>query len=212
MIVGKCGQMANKWDILAPVYDLILNKDKKAYHRMYEQIRHDIAGKEVLELATGTGLIAIHTAEASKSYVATDFSEKMILQAKKKQAPSHCLFEVADALNLPYEDGRFEVAIISNALHIMPNSERALREIARVVKADGVLIAPNFLWSNVRPIAKWLTRIMQGAGIRPFHRFDEVSYRNFLWENGWELRWSVVWEATFPLMYARCTKRGSSAD
>ena len=38
----------------------------------------------------------------------------------------------------------FDVVIVSNALHIVPQPEKALREIKRVLKDDGVLIAPTF--------------------------------------------------------------------
>ena len=45
---------------------------------------------------------------------------------------------------LSYADRSFDVVIVSNALHIVPQSEKALAEIRRVLKDDGVLIAPTF--------------------------------------------------------------------
>ena len=45
---------------------------------------------------------------------------------------------------LPYADESFDVVIVSNALHIVPQPEKALQEIKRVLKDDGVLIAPTF--------------------------------------------------------------------
>ena len=45
---------------------------------------------------------------------------------------------------LPYAEESFEVVIVSNALHIVPQPEKALAEIRRVLKNDGVLIAPTF--------------------------------------------------------------------
>ena len=45
---------------------------------------------------------------------------------------------------LPYAQKSFEVVIVSNALHIVPHPEKALQEIRRVLKDDGVLIAPTF--------------------------------------------------------------------
>ena len=45
---------------------------------------------------------------------------------------------------LPYADKSFDVVIVSNALHIVPQPEKALQEIKRVLKEDGVLIAPTF--------------------------------------------------------------------
>ena len=45
---------------------------------------------------------------------------------------------------LPYAEESFDVVIVSNALHIVPQPEKALQEIKRVLKDDGVLIAPTF--------------------------------------------------------------------
>lgn len=47
--------------------------------------------------------------------------------------PKSLSFEVADAINLPYADGSFDVVIIANALHVMENPEQALSEINRVL-------------------------------------------------------------------------------
>lgn len=49
----------------------------------------------------------------------------------------------ADATDLPYEDESFDAIVIANALHIMPNPEWAIREMKRVLKSDGVIIAPT---------------------------------------------------------------------
>ena len=46
--------------------------------------------------------------------------------------------------SLPYASKSFDVVIVSNALHIVPQPEKSLREIKRVLKDDGVLIAPTF--------------------------------------------------------------------
>lgn len=46
---------------------------------------------------------------------------------------------------MPYADASFDAVIIVNALHLLPEPEFALREIARVLRPDGILIAPNFV-------------------------------------------------------------------
>lgn len=50
--------------------------------------------------------------------------------------PKSLSFEVADAINLPYADGSFDVVIIANALHVMENPEQALSEINRVLRSN----------------------------------------------------------------------------
>lgn len=88
--------------------------------------------------------MSVRLAGSVKLLEATDFSKKMISQAKAKTHSSRLHFSVQDATNLPYADKTSDAVIISNALHIMPNPEKALSEIRRVLKQDGILIAPTF--------------------------------------------------------------------
>ncbi|MCD8067949.1 MAG: hypothetical protein LUE87_03505 [Lachnospiraceae bacterium] len=50
------------WDIYAPIYEKAMRGDRKAYSLMYEHIPQVIQGKDVLEVATGPGLLAQHVA------------------------------------------------------------------------------------------------------------------------------------------------------
>lgn len=125
------------WDLYAPIYEKAMRADYKYYKFMYDRIPTKIQNKEVLELATGPGLLAKHVAYAAKRMVATDYSEGMIREAQKGKCVDNLIFEVADATDLPYENHSFDVVLIANALHIMPEPEKALKEIERVLKEDG---------------------------------------------------------------------------
>ena len=96
-----------------------------------------------MELACGTGQITFLMAGKSGSWEATDYSENMIKEAEKRNQGEHkceqLRFCVQDATNLTYEDEKFNVVVIANALHIMPQPEKALKEIHRVLKKDGIL-------------------------------------------------------------------------
>ena len=63
------------WDLYAPIYEKAMRADYKYYKFMYDRIPTKIQNKEVLELATGPGLLAKHVAYAAKRMVATDYSE-----------------------------------------------------------------------------------------------------------------------------------------
>ena len=133
------------WDLYAPVYEKAMRLDRRYYQYMYDRIPAQISGKEVLEIATGPGLLAKHVAHPTKRMVATDYSEGMIREAKKGSYPAQLTFAVADATALPYPADSFDVVLIANALHVMPEPELALAEINRVLRTGGLLIAPNFV-------------------------------------------------------------------
>ena len=132
------------WDKIAGRYDRFMRKDRAAYEEMYKLIRPVVKAKTVLELATGTGLIAKHIVNAAAHIEATDASPDMITEAKRGNYSAKLRFSVQDMFSLPYASKSFDVVIVSNALHIVPQPEKSLREIKRVLKDDGVLIAPTF--------------------------------------------------------------------
>ena len=134
----------NFWDRNAARYDRFMRKDGAAYDEMYELIRPVVKAKTVLELATGTGLIAKHIVNAAAHIEATDASAEMITEAKRDNHSAKLHFSVQDMFRLPYANQSFDAVIVSNALHIVPQPEKALAEIRRVLKDDGVLIAPTF--------------------------------------------------------------------
>ena len=70
----------NFWDKNAGRYDRFMRKDRAAYDEMYELIRPVVRYKTVLELATGTGLIAKHIVNAAAHIEATDASAEMIAE------------------------------------------------------------------------------------------------------------------------------------
>jgi len=73
----------NFWDKNAGRYDRFMRKDGAAYDEMYELIRPIVRHKTVLELATGTGLIAKHIVNAAAHIEATDASAEMIAEANR---------------------------------------------------------------------------------------------------------------------------------
>ena len=132
------------WDKNAGRYDRFMRKDRAAYEEMYTLIQPVVKAKTVLELATGTGLIAKPIVNAAAHIEAADVSAEMIAEAKRDNRSAKLHFSVQDMFRLPYADKSFEVVIVSNALHIVPQPEKALQEIRRVLKDGGLLIAPTF--------------------------------------------------------------------
>ena len=196
----------NFWDKNAGRYDRFMRKDRAAYDEMYELIRPLVRHKTVLELATGTGLIARHIVNAAAYIEATDASAEMIAEARRDNHSAKLHFSVQDMFRLPYVDKSFDVAIVSNALHIVPQPEKALAEIKRVLRDDGVLIAPTFTHAENSFSGKVKAFFMRLAGFPLHSKWTSEAYLKFLEQNGWTAQKSTVLKASFPLTYAECVK------
>ncbi|MBQ8317865.1 MAG: class I SAM-dependent methyltransferase [Lachnospiraceae bacterium] len=137
------------WQRYAPIYSLFMKHADAEYNKVCDKIKPYLnKSMDVLELACGTGMFTYILADSVNSWKATDFSENMVKEAraagKKHKEISGLSFCIEDATNLPYKDASFDAVFIANALHIMPNPEKVLVEIKRVLKDDGIMFAPTF--------------------------------------------------------------------
>ena len=195
------------WDKNAGRYDLFMRKDAAAYAQLYELLRPVVRRKTVLELAAGTGLIAKNIVSSADHIEATDASAEMIAEAQRDNRSTKLHFSVQDMFHLPYADESFDVIIVANALHIVPEPQNALSEIRRVLRNDGVLVAPTFTHADNSFFGRVKAFAMKLAGFPLHSRWTSEEYLAFLRENGWTVQKSTVLKASFPLTYAECAKQ-----
>lgn len=192
------------WNRYARLYDFEIDKfNNTAYQQMYQLMSATLLpDMNVLEVATGTGLVAINIAAKVRRIEATDYSPKMIEAAKKKKCPTNVRFSVEDATALSFDDNSFDAAVISNALHIMPEPAMALSNIARVLKPNGLLIAPTFSHECRKESDKSLNaKILRFIGFETYSRWRPDEYVAFIEENGFHVERWLVLNAAFPLVY-----------
>jgi ubiquinone/menaquinone biosynthesis C-methylase UbiE len=192
------------WNRYAKLYDFEINRfSGKAYAEMYRMMADALSpDMNILELATGTGLIAINIAAHVRHVEATDFSPKMIEAAKRKKAPDNVRFSVEDATALSFSYSSFDAVIISNALHILPDPVKVLSNISRVLKPNGLLIAPTYSHGHLRESTWNLNaKILKLIGFETYSKWTPEEYLAFIGQNGFQIgRWQIL-SAAFPLVY-----------
>ena len=133
------------WQGMAAHYTKFMRRSAPVYAEICNRIRpHLTRDMNVIELASGTGQLSFPLSPYVRLWEATDVSSSMIAEAKKRTGSSRLHFSVQDAAHLPYVSETFDV-VIANALHILPEPDRVLREARRVLKPGGWLFAPTFV-------------------------------------------------------------------
>ncbi len=138
--------VAKRYDL---VNDLLSLGQTKSWRRKTTEIIAPKPGMEILDLAAGTGASSIPLHKAGASVISADFSEGM-LDAGRKRNPQ-LNFVKADALNLPFESGRFDVVTISFGLRNTVDFDKALAQMLRVTKPGGRLVVCEFSQPTWRP-------------------------------------------------------------
>ncbi len=137
------------FDRIAPRYDLMNRLMSGGLDRRWRRLAAAAAdvslGSRALDVCTGTGDLAFALADRigpSGAVVGVDFSEQMLDRAQAKAAARGvpATFQVADALELPFEDGEFDGATVAFGARNLSDLDRGLTEMARVVRRGGRVV------------------------------------------------------------------------
>lgn len=147
------------FDEVAHAYDKtndLLSFGQSHYWRW--QLRRKVrpaSGEKILDIAAGTGTSSMALKLPGVHVVAADFSKGMLEEGKKRYPELE--FQFADAMNLPFKNGEFDVVTMSFGLRNVQDRNKALREFLRVLKPGGRLVICEF--SHVGGILGPLYRI-----------------------------------------------------
>ena len=196
------------WDKVSPLYDLFETVyNGKVYNGTGEKVAELTDPSDiVLECACGTGAITQYIAQKCKKLLATDYSIGMLRQASKKcRKYENVSFRKADITDLRCPDNRFDQVVAGNVIHLLPEPEKALNELVRVVKPGGKIIIPTYInmSRNTGTVAvKFITLL--GADFK--RQFDLESYKAFFADMGYnDVEYHVV-DGCMPCAIAVITK------
>jgi phosphatidylethanolamine/phosphatidyl-N-methylethanolamine N-methyltransferase len=143
------------------------------------QSLHIPPGAKVLEVGVGTG-ISLAAYPPGADVTAIDLSSEMLAQSQRKideHGWTHITLRQMDALNLEFEDGEFDYVTAFHIASVVPDAERLMSEITRVLKPGGTVVVINHFRSEKRwlaPLTDMLNPLTQRIGWRTTLRFDEL--------------------------------------
>jgi demethylmenaquinone methyltransferase / 2-methoxy-6-polyprenyl-1,4-benzoquinol methylase len=133
-------QVRTMFDRIAPVYDAMNRAMTMGLDRRWRRLAAEAVvkdGDRVLDACCGTGDLALAAARAGGAVTGADFSEEMLVRARRKGPELEWV--LADAMALPFEDGSFEVVTVGFGIRNLEHLEAGLRELARVLAPGGRL-------------------------------------------------------------------------
>jgi ubiquinone/menaquinone biosynthesis C-methylase UbiE len=112
--------------------------------------------ERILETAAGTGIVtrAVHRAAPRAELVATDINPAMLEFAAHALTSDHVSFQPADAQNLPFSDGGFDLVLCQFGVMFFPDKIRANREARRVLRPNGHYLLVTYNRLELNPIPK----------------------------------------------------------
>lgn len=162
------------------------------YHDLIDDLEVDFVkrfakGRDVLEVGCGTGLLLARFADFARRAAGIDLSDGMLERARARGLD----VTQGSATALPFEDASFDVACSFKVLAHIPDIERAMSEMFRVVRPGGVVIGEFYNPYSVRALAKRLAGAQHiGASYDEasvFTRFDSPAAVAKLMPRGAEL-------------------------
>ena len=179
----KAGRVAEVFDRVAERYDLMNDLMSLGLHRYWKHFAVSVArpraGERILDIATGSGDLAAAFARRvapGGEVWATDVNMKMLKRGRDRLLDTGALSPAVqcDAERLPFPASYFDCVTVGFGLRNMTHKDRALAEMARVLKPGGRVVVLEFskVWTPLQgaydlysfKVLPWLGQRVAGAG------------------------------------------------
>lgn len=188
----------------ATTYDKHAEFQRDVGHRLLDKLPTDLSGLKVLDLGCGTGYFSEQIAKRGAEVVCADLSIGMLKAAEQRCGSSVALYQQADAEQLPFEDGCFDIVFSSLALQWCDDLSSPLKEMKRVTAADGCVIFSTLLDGSLFELEKSWSKIDAHQHVNHFITINQVKIalaQSSCTAHQLDLPTITVWyDTTFELM------------
>ena len=156
----KKRKLKGRYDSTADSYD---SRYENIQEKKVEAIKEYLKGStRILDVGCGTGSLLEEVSSDKELAVGVDFSIEMLRRARERLGDAKLI--LADADNLPFQDGTFDLVVSLTLLQNVPEPSKTIREMARVVETGGLILVTS-LEKKHKPheIEEW----MDSAGLKP---------------------------------------------
>lgn len=152
---------------------------------------------EVLELGCGTGCFTEAIAKNSNQVFATDLSDELLENAKKRlSSVKHITFQKENCYSTSFKSEKFDTVFMANLIHVVEDPSKVLQECFRVLKDNGLLIITSFTSHEMKAleIIKLGFRYIKVWGKPPkhTHRFSPNSLGALMESTGFSIEESKI--------------------
>jgi ubiquinone/menaquinone biosynthesis C-methylase UbiE len=194
------------WDRFANYYDSFIDKIfRKTYKDIIKNLESDLdLNQIVLEIGTGTGIIPFSIYSKVSSIIATDISPEMIRVANQRLIHSNIKnidFQIQDSYSLTFPNKSFDIVIASNLFHILYEPEKPINEVKRVLRDNGIFIAPTICAGESTKTKVIATIVGAVSGFKVVNMWSINEFKTMLINNGFAIKKTATIDGRFPVAY-----------